>query len=90
MGGATVDAPVVEVLSDAVNRAVVRMPGRRFPDLVIQGDSLIRLTAQVREIAERAERSGDADLGRLAGNLHVELEELLTHYSRVCKAAPPQ
>jgi hypothetical protein len=29
-----------EVLSDVSNNAVVRMPGRRFPGLVIQGDSL--------------------------------------------------
>jgi len=85
-----VDTPAVEVLSDAVNRAVVRMPGRRFPGLVIQGDRLMSLTAQAREIAERVKKLGDVDLSRLAGNLHAELEELLKHYASVCKAARSQ
>jgi len=30
----------VEVLSEASNYAVIRMPGRHFPGYVVQGDSL--------------------------------------------------
>jgi hypothetical protein len=81
------DPDQVEVLSDGVNHAVVRMPGRRFPGLVVQGDRLISLTAAAQRVVERAATSGDAELIRLAGNLHFELNELLTDYASVCREA---
>jgi hypothetical protein len=77
----------IEVLSEATNRAVVRMPGRRFPGLVVQGDRLMSLTAAAQRLAERAAATGDAELIRLAGNLHHELNELLTDYGRICQQA---
>ena len=77
----------IEVLSDAVNRVVVRMPGRHFPGLVVQGDRLASLTAGARRLADRAAASGDAELMRLAGNLHAELNELKTDYEGVCREA---
>lgn len=33
----------VEIFSDATNRAVMRHPGRAFPGVLVQGDSLYNL-----------------------------------------------
>lgn len=38
----------VEILSDAVNSAVLRVPGRRFPGVVLQGDTLATLVRDLR------------------------------------------
>ena len=78
------DPQSVEVLSDAVNRAVVRMPGRQFPGIVVQGDRLVSLIGAARDIAERAKALGDTELSRLAGNLLADLMELRAAYSYAC------
>jgi hypothetical protein len=45
-------AAQVEVWSSEVNAAIVRMPGRRFPGAVIQGDSLSILLAHAVSVVE--------------------------------------
>ena len=40
------------LLTPAWNHAVVQLPGRRFPGVVFQGDSLFLLLEQVREVRE--------------------------------------
>ena len=51
--------------------------GRRFPGVVIQGDTLHALCCAVNEIAELARRTGDAELiesvGLLGEGLNVRL-----------------
>ncbi|MFG2501498.1 DUF6959 family protein [Streptomyces sp. NPDC048441] len=42
----------VELFTDGGNDAVVRLPGRRFPGVVIQGDSLHALQTDVAEVVE--------------------------------------
>ncbi|HKD35261.1 MAG TPA: hypothetical protein VKB78_00630 [Pirellulales bacterium] len=44
----------LEVLSDASNAAVVRMPGRHFPGVVVQGDTLSNIAANVKDSPEEA------------------------------------
>lgn len=34
---------MVEMFSDATNRAVIRHPGRKFPGVLVQGDTLYSL-----------------------------------------------
>jgi hypothetical protein len=80
----TVEPQRVEVLSDAISLAVVRMPGRRFPGIVVQGDRLVSLTGAARDIADRAKVLGDAELSRIAGNLLADLLELSTAYANAC------
>ena len=75
----------IEVLSDAVNGAVVRMPGRQFPGIVVQGDSLIGLTSASQALLEQANKIGDAQLMRKAGNLHYMLEDLMARYREGCE-----
>jgi hypothetical protein len=70
----------IEVFSEASNMAIVRMPGRRFPGMVIQGDSLsifVSLAEQIRQKTPRGPAHEEADeLSRL-------LNERLAHYQRV-------
>ncbi|MBN8844378.1 MAG: hypothetical protein J0H88_14145 [Sphingomonadales bacterium] len=41
----------VKLLSPPANYAVVHLPGRAFPGVVFQGDSLHALIADIREVA---------------------------------------
>ncbi|MEY9935289.1 hypothetical protein ABH926_009964 [Catenulispora sp. GP43] len=42
----------VELFTDGSNNAVIRMPGRQFPGVLIQGDSLASLRSDVAEIRD--------------------------------------
>jgi hypothetical protein len=61
----------IDVLSDRSNAAVVKMPGRAFPGLVVQGDTLSILADAVR--TDPVEAS-------------AILDELLSHYIKVLDA----
>jgi hypothetical protein len=55
----------------------VRMPGRGFPGILIQGDGFSVLRARVAEIVEVC-RQGDADEARALGELILaDLDQLL-------------
>lgn len=69
-----------ELFTDGGNNAVVRMPGRRFPGVLVQGDFLHILRGDVAEVLEACER-GDLDEAReSAGLLLANLDALLTRY----------
>ena len=51
----------IEVYSEASNSAVVRMPGRRFPGVVLQGDSLSILLDEALCVLKHIKPSGDDD-----------------------------
>lgn len=64
----------VRVISGASNYAIVQMPGRQFPGMVVQGDRLREWT--------RLAQAGDYDsIAILADELATSLEE----YDRVCR-----
>jgi hypothetical protein len=48
----------VDLLTSPGNYAIVRMPGRRFPGVVVQGDSLSILAYDAEEIANALSKSG--------------------------------
>jgi hypothetical protein len=52
----------VEMFTPVGNNAVLRLPGRRFPGVLVQGDSLSILVEHVREVVERARQGSDEDL----------------------------
>ncbi len=82
-------AQEIEVISDAGNTAVVRMPGRRFPGLVIQGDSLFAFYNDVREIEADLNTSHgeDSDLVGLVRALADNIHERLWLYEHDLKQA---
>jgi hypothetical protein len=76
----------VELLSSATNYAVVQLPGRRFPGVVIQGDSLhgiLQRLAKLRELA--ITHRDDEELAVGLTNLHALLEGLPGATKRVCQ-----
>ena len=71
----------VEIYSDATNAAVMRHPGRRFPGVLIQGDTLASLVGQVDRI--RREEGGAEEAAEALAEVHEHLKELLQHYKNV-------
>jgi len=71
----------VELFTDGSNNAVVRMPGRQFPGVVVQGDSLWGLRRDVAEIRDAC-RGGDvAEALEAAEFLLENLDAMLLRYS---------
>ncbi|MES9520034.1 DUF6959 family protein [Streptomyces capoamus] len=70
-----------ELLTDGGNDAVVRLPGRRFPGLLLQGDSLHILRGDVAEVAGACERGDLTGARDSAGLLLETLDTLLTRYA---------
>jgi hypothetical protein len=73
----------VEIYSDATNQAILRHPGRRFPGVLVQGDTLSILHGQVALVLEK---NGDV----LGEDARLELEDVrdflracLDHYRAV-------
>ena len=78
--------PGIEVFSEAINMPILRMPGRKFPGVLIQGDTLSSLFAVARMIHAQAGEQGRSELADLAGEMVDELAALLQEYERVLKA----
>lgn len=73
----------VEIYSDQTNAAVIRHPDRRFPGVLIQGDSLYSICVQADDacLAARDQLGSDeyAELNRLRNSLWT----FLNHYKTV-------
>lgn len=70
-------------LHERGNAAVLRLPPRRFPGVLIEGDSLSVLREDV-ELVRAALRAGDLVAAReWAEHLGAELDGLLGHYVAV-------
>jgi hypothetical protein len=77
----------VEVLSEASNQAVIKLPGRAFPGSVVQGDSLSILLSLARAVRDGARRTADSQLAEDAAELHHLLQERLLHYQATLQAS---
>ena len=73
----------VEIYSDQTNAAVMRHPGRRFPGVLIQGDSLYVLCAQADEACAAAKGQLDQDAYKELNELRNTLWGYLNHYKSV-------
>jgi predicted RNase H-like HicB family nuclease len=76
-----VHTETVEIYSDATNAVVMRHPGRRFPGVLIQGDTLASLVMRLDSIRRSA--SASAEPADELANVHEHLKELLQHYKNV-------
>ncbi len=71
----------VEILSDRTNTAVMRHPDRRFPGVLVQGDTLYLLCQRADAACRAMSRSSP---GFEDGNdLRNALHSLLNHYKSV-------
>ena len=72
----------VEIYFDATNAAVMRHPDRRFPGVLIQGDTLHTLFVSADACRAALGRLDEDDRYELA-ELHERLKDLLGHYKAV-------
>jgi hypothetical protein len=87
----------VEIYSNTPNRVVLRVPWRRYPAALIQGDELSTLSAQADKACavllkhiRRDEMDNEEDMA-ISGliSLRDELRSLLQHYDRVTTGFTP-
>ena len=69
------DTVSAELLTDGGNGAVVRLPGRQFPGVLLQGDTLSILRADVADLAAAAARP-EPDRDELREGLRLLLADL--------------
>jgi hypothetical protein len=71
---------LIEIYSDASNAAIMRHPGRRFPGVLIQGDSLHILCSEADEACKKISRGAP---GYEAANyVRNALWSYLLHYKQ--------
>ena len=78
----------LEVYSPATNAAVIRPPGRRFPGMVVQGDTLSLLCDAALDVAARLRQLGVQDEACLSAtkDLIDGLVGRILHYQDVLDA----
>ena len=75
----------VEVLSPEVNFCVIKMPDRRYPGILVQGDDLIGMVSLAKAACGRANELGDKAIMVTTGNVLAKLETYLKHYGESCR-----
>jgi len=71
----------VELFTDGSNNAVIRMPGRQFPGVLIQGDSLASLRSDVAEIRDACLAGDATEAVEAAEFLLEDLDAILLRYT---------
>jgi hypothetical protein len=77
----------IQILSEASNMAIVRLPGRRFPGVVVQGDTLKSLCEVSAELVTALQEGNNQDAVEAATYLREALEARLKAYEAVLTAA---
>lgn len=73
----------VEIYSDQTNTAVLRHPDRRFPGVLIQGDSLYRICVQADDACLAAKDQFGSDEYANLNQLRNSLWTYLNHYKNI-------
>jgi len=73
----------VEIYSDATNAAVLRHPSRRFPGVLVQGDTLWSLCHKADALCAESRSQLDSQRYAELNELRNTLWGLLTHYKAV-------
>lgn len=72
-----------KLLTPPHNFAVVQLPDREYPGVVIQGDSLSILVSELRGMAELLEAGDLPELRAQITEVHERLSGVLDHYRSV-------
>jgi hypothetical protein len=75
----------VELLTDGGNNAVVRFPGRKYPGVLIQGDTLSTLITTTSEAIAALDRSDATVAQELLRELAAHLLETQERYERALR-----
>jgi len=73
----------IEIYADTTNAAVFRHPGRKFPGVLIQGDTLYSMCQAADFICARAKPKLDDETSAELNELRNTLWSFLTHYKAV-------
>jgi hypothetical protein len=76
----------VEIYTDQGNFAILRLPERRYPGVLVQGDTLATICRAVDAIRSRVHEFGDEDLLEQALELDRILKAALHKYEGVLRA----
>jgi hypothetical protein len=71
----------VEIYSDASNMAVMRHPGRQFPGVLIQGDTLHSLLVNLEQLNAAVPANSDEAIG--LAELIEQVTAYVDHYRKV-------
>jgi hypothetical protein len=74
----------VEVFHEEANFVVLRVPGRKYPGVLIQGDTLGGLVSDLHEALKNLEKDPAEARDCLEG-LYAELKSKLDDYARICR-----
>lgn len=74
----------VQLLSRPTNFAVVQLPGRTYPGVVMQGDSLHALVCRLKKVADLSRAKEDDELAAEIEDIREPLLEALECYESVC------
>ena len=74
----------IEIYSELVDNAVVRMPDRRVLGSVMQGDTLFLMHADLMDILESHKHDPDTELFYRIFQIAQSVEQRLLHYIEVC------
>jgi len=72
-----------KILEVGVNGAVVQLPERKFPGLVIQGDSLSILLSNVEDMRDAIKKRDESEIAALLEMIERQLKERVTFYESV-------
>jgi hypothetical protein len=76
----------VEIYDDTTNKSVMRHPGRRFPGLLLQGDTLHGLCQLADDACSGLDRQRDTRAWAELNQLRNALQDYRTHYKQVLSA----
>ena len=74
----------VELLSLPINYAVVQLPERNFPGVVIQGDTLNALVQQLERMVGLLTANQTDELAAEIEDMREQLSDVVAHYESVC------
>jgi len=72
------------LLSLPVNFAVVQLPERKYPGVVVQGDTLHSMLQQIKQMENLLKSRGLDDLADELQDVKEQLSEALRHLEKIC------
>jgi hypothetical protein len=72
----------VDLYTEPTNNAVLQIPGRRYPGVLVQGDTLRSIFLAADSMCKLATKQSDKDLLDEALGLRETLTEIVDHYER--------
>jgi len=76
----------VEIYSDKTNAAIMRHPGRNFPGVLVQGDTLLLLSNRADWLCKTLREEIDSEAYGELNHLRNALQGFLTHYKETLLA----